>query len=99
MEARQKMLQAGRMQDGRLAMTLTVKEASIPMRLRFSPDGTGGQHVAFLVSSTKDLRELRRLMPEIETVLTELPVEVSDVNVDIDSNRDEPAGTRPGERA
>jgi len=87
-EARQKMLQPGRTADGRLQMTLNVQEASIPMRLRFSPDGHGGQQVAFLVASAKDLRELRRLMPEIESVLTELPVEVSDVQTDIDSFRD-----------
>lgn len=87
-EARQKLLEPGRLQDGRLAVTLDVREASIPLRLRFSPDGRGGQNVAFLVSTAKDLRELKRLMPEIETALTELPVELSDVQVNIDSNRD-----------
>lgn len=97
-EARQRMLQPGRIRDGQLSMTLNVAEASIPMRLRFSPDGHGGQTVAFLVSSTKDLRELRKLMPEIETALTELPVEVSDVNVDVDSFRDTPSEPRPGVR-
>jgi hypothetical protein len=97
-EARQRMLEPGRMRDGRLAVTLDVREATIPMRLRFSPDGHGGQNVAFLVSTAKDLRELKRLMPEIETVLTELPVEVSDVNVDVDSFRDRPTSRARGER-
>lgn len=94
-EARQKLLQGNRPGEGRFSMTLNVEEASIPMRLRFTPDGHGGQQVAFLVATAKDLRELRRLMPEIETVLTELPVEVTDVKADVDSFRDVPSRDAP----
>ncbi|NJK88185.1 MAG: hypothetical protein HC923_01520 [Myxococcales bacterium] len=88
LEARQRWIEEAKNQPGRLGITLVLDEAAVPLRVQFGPDGQGGQRVAFVVGSLRDRQELRRLMPEIETALAELPARVTDVRVEIDPNRD-----------
>lgn len=68
----------------RLPLNLVLEEAAVPMRLRFQPVAGGAHEVAFVVNNMRARQELRKLMPEIETVLTELPVEVADVRIEIE---------------
>ncbi len=75
----------------KLPLNLVLEEAAVPMRLRFQPGAGGAHEVAFVVSTMKARRELRRLMPEIETVLTELPVELADVRIEIEPRLQGPA--------
>jgi len=77
--------------NAKLPLNLVLEEAAVPMRLRFQPGAGGAHEVAFVVSSMRARQELRRLMPEIETVLTELPVEVADVRIEIEPRLQRPA--------
>lgn len=80
-DARERALQSR--SQGKLSLTLVLEEATVPMRMRFSPSRGGGHEVAFVVTSQKSAKELEKLMSEIETALTELPVEVSEVKIEV----------------
>ena len=78
--------------NARVPLELRLDEAQVPMRLRISPTADGQHQVKFLVQSPEARRELRKLLPEIETTLAELPIEVADVQVQLQGNQ--PVATR-----
>jgi hypothetical protein len=83
-----------RAQEGRLPMTLNLEEAQVPLKLRFTPQANGQHEVAFIVASQRSHQELRKLLPEIQIALAELPIDLSDVQVVVE----EPAHPQPEKR-
>lgn len=71
----------------KVPLELQLDEASVPMRLKFSPRGDGSHEVRFVVATPRDRRELRRQMPELESALADLPVQIADVQVEVDPTR------------
>ncbi|MGF1510212.1 MAG: hypothetical protein ACFB9M_12000 [Myxococcota bacterium] len=94
-EAREKALQS---RESRLPLNLNLEESAIPMRLRFTPRADGRHDVAFVVASYRDHLELKKRLPEIQRVLTELPLDLTDVQIEVRTPVDRPHTRRKGSR-
>ncbi len=71
-------IQGKNLTSGRLSLTLTLDDGP-EVKLLISPKADGAHEVALVAADAKVREELRRALPEIETVVAELPLEVSDL--------------------
>lgn len=84
-----------------LSIQLTTEDGSA-VRLTMNPTEQGTHEIALLVGSERLRRELKRVKPELEEAVAELPISVSDVAIDMDPQRgsaNQPRGQTQGDSA